>query len=45
MSRELYACVHATEFAAQAMLRLRTDLKNEPVAIVVALCTMPASVP
>jgi len=34
MSRELYACVHATEFAAQALLRLRTDLKGEPVAIV-----------
>ena len=26
--------LHATEFAAQALLRLRTDLKNEPVAIV-----------
>ena len=34
MSRELYACIHATEFAAQALLRLRTDLKGEPVAIV-----------
>jgi len=34
MSRELYACVHATEFAAQALLRMRTDLKGEPVAIV-----------
>ena len=34
MSRELYACIHATEFAAQALLRLRTDLKSEPVAIV-----------
>ena len=33
MSRELYACIHATEFAAQALLRLRTDLKGEPVAI------------
>ena len=34
MSHELNACVHATEFAAQALLRLRTDLKGEPVAIV-----------
>jgi protein ImuB len=34
MNRELYACIHATEFAAQALLRLRTDLKGEPVAIV-----------
>jgi len=34
MSRELYACVHATEFAAQALLRMRVELKGFPVAVV-----------
>jgi protein ImuB len=33
MSRELYACAHAAEFPAQALLRLRTDLHAEPVAV------------
>lgn len=33
MSRELYACVHSAEFPAQALLRLRPDLKTEPVAV------------
>ena len=33
MSRELYACVCAAEFPAQAMLRLRTELQSEPVAV------------
>ena len=33
MSSELYACVHAAEFPAQALLRLRTDLQTEPVAV------------
>jgi protein ImuB len=32
MSRELYACVCAAEFPAQALLRLRPDLQSEPVA-------------
>jgi protein ImuB len=34
MSQELYACVHAREFPAQALLRLRPDLSSEPVAVV-----------
>ncbi len=29
----LYACVHAEEFPAQALLRLRTDLAVQPVAV------------
>ena len=33
MSRELYACLHAAEFPAQALLRLRADLKAQPVAV------------
>jgi protein ImuB len=33
MKQELYACVHAAEFPAQAVLRLRSDLETEPVAI------------
>lgn len=33
MSCELYACVYAAEFPAQALLRLRTDLQSEPVAV------------
>jgi protein ImuB len=34
MRSALYACVHAAEFPAQALLRLRTDLQSEPVAVV-----------
>jgi len=33
MKQELYACVHAAEFPALALLRLRTELEPEPVAI------------
>jgi len=33
MSRELYACVHAPEFPAQALLRLRPELRSEAVAV------------
>jgi protein ImuB len=33
MTRELYACVRAAEFPAQALLRLRPDLQGEAVAI------------
>ena len=33
MSRELYACVYAAEFPAQALLRLRPDLQSQPVAV------------
>jgi protein ImuB len=33
MSDELYACVCAPEFPAQALLRLRTELQSEPVAV------------
>lgn len=33
MSRTLYACVHAAEFPAQALLRLRPDLQAGPVAV------------
>lgn len=33
MRDELYACVHAAEFPAQALLRLRTDLQSQPVAV------------
>lgn len=33
MSGELYACVYAAEFPAQALLRLRPELRREPVAI------------
>jgi protein ImuB len=30
----LYVCVHAAEFPAQALLRLRPDLRSEPVAVI-----------
>ena len=30
----LYACVNAAEFPAQALLRLRPDLRSEPVAVI-----------
>lgn len=33
MSEELYLCVHATEFPAQALVRLRPELQPEPVAV------------
>ena len=33
MSCELYACMYAAEFPAQALLRLRTDLQSQPVAV------------
>jgi protein ImuB len=33
MSPNLYACAHAEEFPAQALLRMRTDLTSQPVAI------------
>ena len=33
MSRTLYACAHAAEFPAQALLRLRPDLHSAPVAV------------
>lgn len=33
MKHELYASVYAAEFPAQALLRLRTDLEAEPVAV------------
>ncbi len=33
MSKELYACICAEEFPAQALLRLRTDLAVEAVAV------------
>jgi protein ImuB len=33
MKQELYACVYAAEFPAQAWLRLRTELEAEPVAV------------
>jgi protein ImuB len=32
-SAPLYACIHAEEFPAQALLRLRTDLAVQPVAV------------
>ena len=34
MSTTLYACVHAAEFPAQALLRLRPDLRGEPAAVI-----------
>ena len=34
MSGELYACVYAAEFAAQALLRMKPELTGKPVAIV-----------
>ncbi len=33
MSEALYACVHAAEFPAQALLRLHTELRSVPVAV------------
>src|ERR1035438_6790562 len=33
MKLELYACIHAAEFPAQALLRLRTELEFQPVAV------------
>src|SRR5260370_13049489 len=30
---ELYACLYAKEFPAQALLRLRTELRNEPCVV------------
>ena len=33
MNTELYACIHAAEFPAQALLRLRRDLAAQPVAV------------
>jgi protein ImuB len=33
MKPELYACANASEFSAQALLRLRPDLQSEPVAV------------
>jgi len=33
MTQELYACVHVREFPAQALLRLRPDLKVQPVVV------------
>jgi protein ImuB len=32
-SAELYACLYAKEFPAQAMLRLRPELRKEPLAV------------
>ena len=37
MSDELYACVCAAEFPAQALLRLRTELQSEPVSVLEGL--------
>lgn len=33
MSNKLYACVHAAEFPAQALLRLRPDWQSAPLAV------------
>jgi protein ImuB len=33
MSEELYLCVHAAEFPAQALLRLRPEMQSQPVAV------------
>ena len=33
MTQELYACVHVAEFPAQSWLRLRQDLKTQPVVV------------
>jgi len=33
MSRELYLAVHAAEFPAQVLLRLRPELRSQPVAV------------
>ncbi|HVN05404.1 MAG TPA: DNA polymerase Y family protein [Bryobacteraceae bacterium] len=34
MNTALYACVHAAEFPAQALLRLRPDLHGAPIAVI-----------
>ena len=34
MSAGLYACVHAGEFPAQALLRLRPDLQGKPIVVI-----------
>ena len=34
MNSALYACVHAAEFPAQALLRLRPDLQGKPIAVI-----------
>lgn len=33
MSSELYVCAHVAEFPAQALLRLRPDLRTQPVVV------------
>jgi protein ImuB len=33
MKQELYVCVHAAEFPTQALLRLRSGLESQPVAV------------
>jgi hypothetical protein len=33
MSEQLYLCVHAAEFPAQALLRLRPEMQSQPVAV------------
>ena len=33
MTNELYACLYASEFPAQALLRMRTGLAGEAVAV------------
>ena len=33
MGTELYACIYAAEFPAQALLRLQPDMRREPVAV------------
>ena len=34
MNSPLYACIHAAEFPAQALLRLRPDLQGRPIAVI-----------
>ena len=34
MSRELYACLYAREFPAQALLRRRPELRNKPCVVI-----------
>jgi protein ImuB len=33
MKQELYACIHVANIPAQALLRLRKDLKSKPIAV------------
>jgi protein ImuB len=33
MSKDLYACVHVAEFPAQALVRLRPELRTQPIAV------------